>query len=71
MRGRQSSMFQAVERRVKRTLVHRQHVFRHLLDAFGDRPAVQRTEGQRLENQQVERALEEIDVRVGGHASSR
>jgi hypothetical protein len=54
-------IFEALQRRVERPLLDQQDVARQLTDTARDRPAVQRFEGQRLEDQQVERALDEVD----------
>lgn len=53
-----SLMFQPVQRRIERTLIDLQDVFRNLLDAFGDRPAMQRTGLQGPEDQEIESALQ-------------
>ena len=61
----ESAVHHPVERRVQRSLIHREHVTRHLLNAFGNRPAVKRPSGERLENEQVEGALQQVDVGFG------
>ena len=53
-------LLQAMERRVERPLVDPQDVARDLLDALRDAPAVHRLERQRLQDEHVERALQEI-----------
>ena len=50
-----------LQRRIQRALVDAQHVLGDLLDALRDAPAVQRPERQRLEDQQIERALQQIE----------
>jgi len=68
---------EAVQRRVEGPLSELEDLFRPLLDALGDAPAVHRLELQRLEDEHVERALEcvallsdhsflSIDERNGG-----
>ncbi len=52
--------------RVERPLLHLQHLVRQLADAPGNRPAVERLDGERLENQQVEGSLDEVDRLRGG-----
>jgi hypothetical protein len=54
-------MLEAVERGIERPLLDEQDLVRELLDAARDRPAMERFEGQRLQNQQVEGALHEVD----------
>src|SRR5262249_35168563 len=48
---------QPVERRIQRSLLDAKRILRDLLNPIGDRPAVLRLEGERFENQEVERAL--------------
>lgn len=55
---------QAMQRRVKRALLDAQHVLGNLLNALRNGPAVLRFKRQRLEDQQVERSLREIDTLV-------
>jgi hypothetical protein len=40
--------------------MHLEHVLRHLTDALRDAPAVHRLQGEGFENQQVQRALDQI-----------
>jgi hypothetical protein len=54
-------MFEPGEGRIEGSLLDLQHVARHLPDAARDRPAVLRFELQRLEDQEIERALNEVD----------
>ena len=49
-------MLEAMESGVERALVDLQDVLRNLLDALGDRPAVQGVFLQRAQNQQIDRA---------------
>ena len=53
-------MLEAMERRVKRALVDLQDILRDLLDAFGDRPAMQRLGLQRPEDEQVEGTRKQV-----------
>jgi hypothetical protein len=53
-------MLQPVERWIERPLLDTQLVLRDLLDAQKNRVAVQRPEGDGLENQQVQRALQQL-----------
>ena len=53
-------LLQPVKRRVERALIDAQHVARDLLDALRDAPAVHRLERERLQDEHVERALQEI-----------
>ena len=53
-------VLEAVQGRVERALVDLQHVLGDLLDAFGDRPAVQGILLQRAQDEQVERAGQQI-----------
>ena len=50
-----------MQRRVKRTLLDAQHIAGNLFNAFRNGPAVLRLQRQRLEDQQVECSLREID----------
>jgi hypothetical protein len=52
--------FEPVQGGVERALLHLQRFFGDLLDALGDRPTVFGLERNRLENQQIQRALDEI-----------
>src|ERR1035441_2372055 len=54
-------VLQPVQRRIERSLVDPQHIPRNLLDAFGDGPPVLRPGLQGAENEEVERALQEIE----------
>src|SRR4029453_695002 len=48
------------KRRVERALLDEQDLLRHLANALRDRPAVHRLESDRLQDQQVERALDQV-----------
>src|SRR5688500_8971782 len=52
-----------MEGRVKRALARVQPLARNLSNTVGDAPAVIGAEGEDLQNQQVERALEEVGFR--------
>ena len=55
------AVFQPHERGVQRPLVQQQRLVRHPADALGDAVPVHRTEGvERLQNEQVEGALEHV-----------
>jgi hypothetical protein len=54
-------MLEPLEGRVQRPLLDEQDAVGQLADARGDRPAVLRFERQGLEDQEVERALDEVD----------
>src|SRR5688572_4356719 len=53
-------LFQAMQGRIQRPLRHLQHVAADELDSAGNRPPVLRAAGERLEDEQVERALDEV-----------
>src|SRR6478672_9669459 len=57
--GNPPLVFQAVQRGVKRPLIHAEHVLRDLLDALGDGPAMLGAGLQGAEDEEVQRALEE------------
>src|SRR4249920_2838863 len=61
---------EAMQRRIERSLLHAQRILRDLLDAIGDGPAVLRLERERLEDQEIERSLRQIDLRRLGHSAS-
>jgi hypothetical protein len=50
-----------MERGIERSLVHLQDVARQLLDALRNRPAMLRLEQERLQDEEIERALDEVD----------
>jgi hypothetical protein len=53
-------MFEPMQRGVQRALLNLQNVVGNLYDALGDGPPVHGLERDRLQNQQVERALDKI-----------
>src|SRR3954465_13508359 len=55
-----SLLLQAMQRWIQRTLSDLQSVFAHLLDTFRDGPSVLRFEGHGLENQQIQRSLDQV-----------
>jgi hypothetical protein len=55
-------MFQAIERRVQRALLNLEAILRNLLNAQKDAVSMQRAERDRLEDQHVQRALQQIDL---------
>ena len=52
--------FQSVKRRIKRTLLDVQNIFRHLLDPVRDSEAVSRIVLERFQDQHVERAVNKV-----------
>src|SRR5262245_47660097 len=64
-----SGTLQAAQRRQERAGIDLEHAARHLLDAAGNAESVHRLEAQRLENEHVERALNDVGV-VRVHAST-
>jgi hypothetical protein len=60
VRGEVAAVLEAVQCRVERPLLHLNDLSRHLLQPLRDRVAVQRSEGNDFEDQQVERALRKI-----------
>ena len=65
----QASRLHPLERWVEAALVHLEHLPRRLPDAEADAPAVQRLERERLQDQQLQRSLEQIGL-VVRHDSS-
>ena len=61
-----SGALQPLQRGEKRARVHLEHTTRDLLDAAGDAEAVHGLEAQRLENEHVERALDDVGIRLVG-----
>ena len=58
-----------MERGIEGTLLHLQHRARHLVETLGDRVPVDGAEGDHLQDEHVERALQQIGLfAVGGHA---
>src|SRR5215468_8509344 len=58
-------LFQPQQRRIERPLVDDERPAGNLLNALGDAPAVHRLEGERLENEQVQRPLQKVRFRFG------
>src|SRR5438105_908010 len=56
-----SLLLDAMEGGVEGTLIDLKHVLRELLDTLGDRPAVARAGDEGAENEEVERALEQVE----------
>jgi hypothetical protein len=70
LRADPPAVLETVERRVQRTLVDLEDVRRALLDAHGDAPTVHGlVDLEDLEDEQVQRALEQIPIRVRHLAS--
>ena len=61
-------MLEAMECRVERALIDLQDIPRDLLDALRDCPAVQRVGLQRPEDEQVERARQEVGYCMSSHS---
>jgi hypothetical protein len=59
--GNPAALLEAIERGIKRSLIHDEHIARHVADALRDRPSVEGPEGERLQDEQVQRALEYFD----------
>src|SRR5262245_16711048 len=53
-------LLEPMQRWIERALLHRQHVVRELQHSLGDAPAMQRLTRERLQNEEVERALEKV-----------
>src|SRR5688500_12559004 len=61
LKGDPSTLDQAVQGGVQRSLLHLQHIVRRVLDGLGNGMAVRRPETQRSEDQQVQRALQQLN----------
>src|SRR6185369_12026002 len=60
-----------LQRRVERSVVHQQHVFGGLLDRGGNAVPVLRPEDERPQDEEIERALEQLNaIRVGHRAET-
>ena len=59
-----TGLLEAMECRIEGSLVHTEYVLRDLLDTLRDGPPVHRASGQGPKNQQVECALQEIELCV-------
>src|SRR6185437_8004412 len=53
-------LLEPLQRRIERTLIDVEHAARHLLNARADPPAVHRLEGERLQDEEVERAPKDV-----------
>src|SRR2546423_4623220 len=62
--------FQPLQRDEERTGIHFEHAARDLLDATRDAEAVHRLETERFENEQVERALDDVGRRLVHRSSA-
>jgi len=60
-------VFQPVERRVQRALIHFEHTFRSLLDTLSDIPTVQRAVSQCSKDQQSQSSLQKIQTALLRH----
>src|SRR5215469_798130 len=60
LRADPSLLLQSLQRRIKRALLHLQHLIRHLLNPLRNRPAMLRLKRKRLQNQQTQRPLHKI-----------
>src|SRR5580704_706840 len=56
------AILQAVQRRIKRAMLDLQHFVRAVLDYMGNRVPVRRPQHERLENQQVQRSLQQVGL---------
>ena len=61
----QASLDQTMQRGIERPLLHLQHVVGRLLDGLRDRVAVRGAGEEGFENQEVERALQQLDALAG------
>lgn len=59
--GNPALLLEFVKRWVQRSGTDLENVIRHLLESLGERPPMQRFELEDFEDQEVERALEEVD----------
>src|SRR6266850_7012617 len=59
-------VFETIQGGVQRALLNFQAIFRNLLNAQQDAVAVQRAQGNRLEDEHVERALQKVKLLVHG-----
>ena len=62
-----TALLQALERGIERPLIHVEDAARELLNARADSPAVHRLEGERLEDEKVERAPKDVGLFGCGH----
>src|SRR5207245_1424720 len=63
-------VFQAIQRRIQRALLNLQAILRNLLDAQEDAVTMQRPEGNGLEDQHVQSALQKVELLVHGSSLS-
>src|SRR5688572_779058 len=68
--GHETILLEALQGRVERTLVHLQHALGDLLHALADPPSVHGGKGERLQDQQVERAPQGVRLWPWRHVSS-
>src|SRR5437762_5888219 len=61
LRGDPTLVLETLERGIERSLLDQQHVVGELSNPPRDGPPVQRLEHERLEDEQIERALDEVD----------
>src|SRR5262249_19485467 len=57
---------QTLQRRVERTLLHAEHAIGNLPQTLGNGPAVHRLQGQSLQDQKIQRALQEVHALTHG-----
>lgn len=53
-------LYEALQRRIQRAVAYAQHLFGTRLDRAGDRMTVRLAEEQRLQNEQIQGALEQV-----------
>jgi len=54
-------MLETLQRGVERALLDQEHVVRQLANPRGNRPAMERLERERLQDEEIKRALDEVD----------
>ena len=57
-----------MQSRIKRALIHLQHILGNLPDALRDRPAVHRFERNRLQDQEIHRSWHQVSQFARGYA---
>src|SRR6185436_17497993 len=57
-----SLLFQPIQRRIQRPFLNPEHIVRELMEPRGDAVPVVRGGGEALQDEQVERALQEVDL---------
>src|SRR5215471_13289725 len=71
LRSEPSALLETMEGRIERALLDLQHVAGDLLEPLGDGVAMDRSETHHFQDQQIERALQQIGLaRVVGHAKA-